>query len=423
MRLLRSFFLIFLLLAVLVGFSNAQESTVKFKIDVKEFFLENGMQFLVVERPTTPQVSVRLTIRAGSALEDNGKTGIAHMLEHMMFKGTKNFGTLDIKADEDLQAKIEDAYQTIIAEQQKRDPDQALIQSKYAEMDVLRLKVQDIYVPQAFSSQVGKNGAVNVNAFTSKDQTQYFMSVPSDMLEQWFSIASEQLFEPSWREFYVEKDVVRREWAYRYINNPSGAAWLDLHATAYSAHPYKNPVIGWKSDIDKFSTQSAKAFHSRFYNPTNAVCILVGDVSVEEADRLANLYFARYPAGFRSPEIVTREPIQQGPKKSVRFLKGARTPVVRIGFHGTPMGTEDFYALDAMTMVLSHGISARITQNIVNKGLATQAWAFNPDSRYTGMIYLGGSPNEPEILHKERLTEEERQKIYLDACQEYKPHW
>ena len=92
----------------------------------------------------------------------------------------------------------------------------------------MRLQVQKIYVPQAFSSQLGKNGAVRVNAFTSKDETQYFMSVPSDMVEQWFSIVSEQLFEPAWREFYVEKDVVQREWDFRYVNNPDGAAWLDL---------------------------------------------------------------------------------------------------------------------------------------------------------------------------------------------------
>jgi len=123
--------------------------------------------------------------------------------------------------------------------------------------------VQQIYVPQAFSSQVGRNGAVGVNAFTSTDQTQYVMSVPSDMLEQWFSIVSEQTFEPSWREFYVEKEVVQREWAFRYINNPNGAAWLDLNAAAYTAHPYRNPIIGWKADMEKYSTQDAVAFHMR----------------------------------------------------------------------------------------------------------------------------------------------------------------
>ena len=128
-----------------------------------------------------------------------------------MFKGTKNFGTLDYKRDQQLQDQIEAAYQTVLSEQNKRHPDPELIKKKQAEMNELRLKVQEIYVPQVFSSQLGKNGTVGVNAFTTKDETQYIASVPSDMLEQWFSIISEQLFEPAWREFYVEKEVVQRK--------------------------------------------------------------------------------------------------------------------------------------------------------------------------------------------------------------------
>ena len=417
MRLFKSL-LIGLLLLVTWNLCLATDLVSEIKLDIKEFQLDNGMLFLVVERPATPQVACRVAIRAGSALEEAGKTGIAHLLEHAMFKGTKNFGTRDPKKDEERQQRIEAAYQVVLAEQQKRNPDRELIADKLAEMDALRTKVQEIYVPQAFSSQLGKNGAVGVNAFTTKDQTQYMMSVPSDMLEQWFSIVSEQLFEPSWREFYVEKEVVQREWAFRYINSPGGAAWVDLSATAYTAHPYRNPTIGWKSDMEKYSTADAIAFHEKYYNPTNAVCVLVGDVREEDVKRLAKTYFERYPPGGRSPETVTAEPRQQGPRKTVRFLKGARTPLVRIGFHGAPMGTEDFYALDAMTMVLSSGRSARMTQNIIDKGLAVEAWAYNPDNRYAGMIVLGGSPNEPVEVRKGNLTDEENRQAYLRACQE-----
>ncbi len=416
------FFRVFLigLLPVLLAsnYCLATDLSSKIKLDIGEFQLKNGMLLLVVERPTTPQVACRLAIRAGSALEETGKTGIAHMLEHMMFKGTKNFGTLDTQKDLELQRNIDAAYEVVLAEQQKRDPDEELIRKKLAEMDSLRAEVQKIYMPQAFSSQLGKNGAVGVNAFTTKDQTQYIMSVPSDMLEQWFSIVSEQLFEPSWREFYVEKEVVQREWAFRYVNDPGGAAWLDLYATACTAHPYRNPTIGWKSDMEKYSTTDAIAFHKKCYNPTNAVCVLVGDVKAEDAKRLASIYFERYPAGTRSPETVTAEPAQQGPRRSVRFLKGARTPLVRIGFHGARMGTRDFYALDVMTMVLSLGRSARMTQNVVDKGFAVEAWAYNPDSRYGGMIILGGSPNEPDKVKNGELSQEEKRAAYLAACHE-----
>ncbi len=350
-----------LLLLLLIGNAClASSSPVDIKLDVKEFRLENGMVFLVVERPATPQVACRLAIRAGSALEQSGKTGIAHMLEHMMFKGTKNFGTLDVAKDQKLQKQIEEAYQTILSEKQKRNPNPELIKEKRAEMEKLRAEVQKIYVSQAFSSQLGKNGAVGVNAFTTKDQTQYMTSVPSDMLEQWFSIVSEQLFEPSWREFYVEKDVVQREWAFRYINDPGGAAWLDLSATAFTAHPYRNPTIGWKSDMEKFSTRDAIEFHQKYYNPANSVCVLVGDVTLKEAKRLAETYFARYPTGRRATETVTHEPPQQGPRKSIRFLKGARTPLVRVGYHSAPNGDPGFLCAGCH----DHG---------------TQSWARRPD--------------------------------------------
>ncbi|MBW1941440.1 MAG: insulinase family protein [Deltaproteobacteria bacterium] len=418
MRFTKSIIIFLLFLVVAASPCLAGESALKTGFNVKQFSLENGMLFLVVERPVTPQVACRIAIRAGSALEETGKTGIAHLLEHMMFKGTKNFGTLNFQKDEKLQKKIESAYQVVLREELKRKPDQGLIASKLEEMAGLRREVQKIYVPQAFSSQLGRNGAVRVNAFTSKDQTQYMVSVPSDMLEQWFSIASEQLFEPSWREFYVEKEVVQREWAFRYINNPGGAAWLDMYATSYNAHPYRNPTIGWKSDMEKYSTEDGMAFHKKYYNPANAVCVLVGDITLDEAKKLAKIYFERYPTGARAPEEVTQEPPQAGPRKSLRYLKGARTPLVRIGYHGARTGHEDFYALDVMTMILSQGRGARMTQNIVDAGMAVNAWVHNPDNRYGGMVMLGGTPNEPEVLKGGEIGGEEKKAAYLKACED-----
>jgi predicted Zn-dependent peptidase len=394
--------------------SPAAETALDVNLEIKEFFLENGMHFLIVERPATPQVACRLSIRAGSALEDSGKTGIAHMLEHMMFKGTKNFGTTDPEKDHQLQNRIEAAYQVVLREEAKRNPDHDLIREKLAEMDRLRQEVQEIYVPQAFSMHLSMNGAVGINAFTSRDETQYFMSVPSDMTELWFSMVSEQLFEPAWREFYVEKEVVLREWDFRYINNPDGAAYLDLLATAYTAHPYRNPTIGWKSDIERFNTEDAMAFHRDYYNPANAVVVMVGDITEAKARELAEVYFNRYPKGPRAPEIVTREPPQQGPRKSIRLLKGARAPRILIGFHGAAMGSDDFYALDALTMILTNGLSARLNQEVVNKGLASTAWAYNPDNRFGGMVILGGIPIEGVEVAG---SGPEESLVHLQACE------
>jgi len=417
MRLLRVFVLCLLMVTVMGPLCRGEDGGLGVRLDVHEFELDNGMLFLMVERPVVGQVACRLAIRAGAALEETGKTGIAHLLEHMMFKGTQNFGTLDPEKDQALQERIEAAYQVVLAQTRSRHPDKDLIDSKLREMDRLRMEVQKIYVPQAFSSQLGRNGAVGVNAFTTKDQTQYTASVPADMIEQWFSIVSEQLFEPAWREFYVEKEVVQREWAFRYVNNPGGAAWLDLDAAAYTAHPYRNPTIGWRSDMELYNTTDAMVFHRKYYHPANAVCVLVGKLNVERVKALAELYFGRYPRGERAPERVTEEPVQKGPRSSVRFLPGARIPLVRIGFHGAAMGTEDFYALDAMTMVLGHGQGARLTQSVVNQGLAVQAWAYNPDNRYGGMVVLGGSPSEPDRGAEGAAREAQDRQAYLKACE------
>ncbi len=417
MKIIARIFLTALLLSTTATIQTAA-AVPGINIDVQQFTLENGMQFLVVERHASPQVACRIAIRAGSALEATGKTGIAHMLEHMMFKGTKNFGTLDYKKDEELQQRIEAAYQVILAQRDKRQPDQTIIDQKLSEMAQLRRQVQAIYIPQAFSAQLGKNGAVNINAYTTKDQTQYMTSVPSDMIEQWFSIISEQLFEPAWREFYVEREVVQREWAFRYVNKPAGAAWLDLSATAYNAHPYRNPTIGWPSDMARFSTTDAMDFHRRYYNPADAVCVLVGDITVAQAKHLAEIYFPRYPAGKRAPERVTDEPKQQGARRSVRYLPGARTPLVRLGYHGAPMGSEDFYALDVVTMLLSLGRSAILTQDIVEKGLAVSAWAGNPDNRYGTLFVMGGTSNEPAELKAAETDEAARRQATVKACRQ-----
>jgi zinc protease len=169
--------------------------------------------------------------------------------------------------------------------------------------------------------------------------------------------------------------------------------------------------------MERYHTRDAMDFHAKYYHPANAVCVLVGDVTLADARRLAGVYFDRYPAGQRSPETVTAEPPQQGPRRSVRYLEGARTPVVRIGFHGARMNTPDFFALDALTMVLSQGRSARLTRNVVEQGLAAEAWAGNPDHRYAGMLVLGGTPNEPDELKGAAAGDGDKRIAHLAACE------
>lgn len=376
------------------GFNSAiaANPAAKVQVDVESFTLPNGMLFLVVNRPELPQVACRLTIKAGSTFESAGNTGIAHMLEHMLFKGTKNFGTTDLKQDLNLQRRIEAAYQQILYEENKPEPDQAKIALTRGEMADLREQARAIYVPNAVFMQLGKNGANNLNAMTSSDWTIYTADMPSDMLEQWFSLISEQVFEPEWREFYVEKDVVLREWAYRSANDPFNLARQNLSAAAYQASPYKHPAIGWLSDIERFSTMAAIGFHSTYYCPNNAVCVLVGNVTAEEARALAETYFERYPKGDDVIAYVTKEPEQTGSRSTMSALPGAKTPLVLIGYHGPALGSADFYAMDLLSMILDYGQSSRLQQNLVKPGLLTSASAYNPDSRFATQFILMGVP-------------------------------
>ena len=409
MKRIAGFFLIVILLVIPSTAICYQKYD--FNLPVQEFRLKNGMMFLVLERHTTPQVACRLVIRAGSALEDTGKTGLAHLIEHMMFKGTKNFGSIDFKRQLQLEGRLNDIFVKIKEERGRRNPDTKKIEQLKKEAQEFRNSIKKLYIPQVFSSQLAKNGAVNINAFTTKDQTQYFMSIPSDMLEQWFSIVSEQIFEPAWWDFFTEKEVVKREWAFRYVNSPISYSWLQLYSLAYMAHPYRNPTIGWKSDIDGLSPGDAKDFHRRYYCPENTVVVLVGDVNVDNVKRLAEIYFERYPPGKRTSESVTEEPPQKGERRAIRYLRGAKTPVLQMGFHGPKMGTDDFYAMDVLTMILDYGRSARLYQNIINKGLATNVWASNPDNRYGTLIMLGGIPEEPRGAGKTTTKED-----YINAC-------
>lgn len=394
MRIIRNLVFCLVIAFAFTGLCQAATSAdvLKVQVNVESFMLPNGMTFLVVNRPDLPQVSCRLAVKAGSTFETRGNTGIAHMLEHMLFKGTKNFGTTDLKQDLELQKKIEAAYQLILNEQNKPNPDQAKIDKARAEMARLREQARNIFVPNVVFTQLGKNGAVNVNAMTSYDYTMYTADVPSDMLEQWFSLMSEQVFEPVWREFYVEKDVILREWAYRTANDPANLAMQNYNAAAYQASSYKNPVIGWLSDIERFSTMAAISFHNKYYSPNNTVCVLVGNIDVKEAKRLAKIYFERYPKGDDVVTYVTKEPEQLGARSITAELAGAKTPLVYMGFHGPQLGSADFYALDLLSMILSFGQSSRFNQNLVNTGLVTAASAYNPDSRFATSFMLMAVP-------------------------------
>ena len=260
--------------------------------------LSNGLTLIVCERPEAPVFSFYTLVDAGSADDPQGDSGLAHMFEHMAFKGTNEVGTTNYPAEKIALAKVEDAYAAYNGEQRKlvgKDPAK-LAQLKKAFDDAIAAASKFV-VPNQFSEIAEQNGAVNLNASTAEDSTQYFWSMPSNRLELWAYLESGRIGHPVEREFYKERDVVQEERRMRIDSSPIGRMVEQFLATAYVAHPYGRSGVGWESEISQVSATEAEAFHKKYYVPANIVVAVVGDVKASEAIPLLTKYFAPIPAG------------------------------------------------------------------------------------------------------------------------------
>src|SRR5512138_399678 len=265
---------------------------------VREHTLQNGMKLLIVERHTSPTIAAWIRFRVGSVDERSDERGIAHLLEHMLFKGTKSLGTTDYEAEKTLLDQIETTAQRIFLEKAKRDKgDAALVARLEKELKELEAKAGRYVVKEEFAQIYAKNGGVGYNAFTSKDGTTYLINVPANKLELWAAIESDRMKNPVLREFYTERDVVMEERRRSYDAEPDGKLWEMFLATAFNAHPVGQPIIGWSSDIANLTRTKAEGFLHRYYAPNNAIVAIVGDIDADRTRALVERYFGSIPRG------------------------------------------------------------------------------------------------------------------------------
>jgi len=277
--------------------SFAKRTTVK--------VLPNGLTLIVCERPEAPVFSFFTEVNAGSADDPGGQSGLAHMFEHMAFKGTTEIGTTNYPAEKVALAKVEIAYAAYDAEYRKRvGQDAAKLARLKKVFDDAREAAQKYVVPNAFPQLAEQNGAEGLNASTAEDTTQYFWSMPSNRLELWAYMESGRIGDPVEREFYKERDVVQEERRMRIDSSPTGRLVEQMLATAYVAHPYGRSGVGWESEISQVSATEAQAFHKKYYVPSNIVIAIVGDVKAATAMPLLERYFGKVPAG-PPPEPMT----------------------------------------------------------------------------------------------------------------------
>ena len=381
------------LLLTLATFAAAQDvASFEKRITVKK--LPNGLTFVICERPEAPVFSFFTLVDAGSAQDPMGKTGLAHMFEHMAFKGTDKIGTTDYAAEKPALEKVETAYAAYIAERDKsvgRD-ETKLKQLEKAWKDAIA-EADKYVVPNQFGKIVEQNGGQDLNAFTDYDETAYHYSLPANRLELWAYLESERFLHPVMREFYKERNVVIEERRLRTDSNPIGRLLEQFNAAAFEAHPYHRPTVGWMSDLNSFSATDAKKFFDEYYVPANMVVAVAGDVKASQIMPILEKYFGRLPASHKPDETTTTEPPQNSERRVV--LKERSQPLYLEGYHRPDYRTKDDAVYDAITDLMSEGRTSRLYRALVrDKKIASFSAGFSglPGTKYPHLFAFYAFP-------------------------------
>jgi len=384
--------------------------------------LPNGLTLLICERPEAPVFSYYTMVDAGSANDPGGQSGLAHMFEHMAFKGTTQIGTTNYPAEKIALAKVEVAYAAYDTEYRKlvgQDPKK--LADLKAAFEAARKDAQQYVIPNQFSQLAEEAGATGLNAETAEDDTVFFWSMPSNRLELWAYLESGRIGHPVMREFYKERDVVQEERRMRVDSDPIGRMVEQFLATAYVAHPYGRSGLGWESEISQVSATEAEAFHKIYYVPSNIVIAVVGDVKPSDLTLLEK-YFGAIPAGPKPEEMTTIEPAQFA-EKTVTIVEHTQ-PFYIEGYHRPDYRDPDDAVYDAITDIFSNGRTARLYKTIVrDQRIAVDAEGFTgwPGDKYPGLFAFyavpapGHSPQEMrdaihaqiDRLKTEDVTDEE----------------
>lgn len=380
--------------------------------------LDNGLRVLIVKRPAVPTVSYNLTVRVGSVDEPGGQSGLAHLFEHMAFKGTETIGTRDFAAEKPLLAELDRIEDEIQRERERPNGGDA---QRVAELRRRLAEVQEqargLVVPNEYGAIYDRHGSVGFNASTGADLTRYIVSLPANRLPLWIALEADRFSRPVFREFYTERDVVMEERRMRVENTPGGKLYEAFLTAAFSAHPYRVPTIGWTSEVDRLTAPQARVFFERHYGPGNAVLAVVGDVDVDETLRRLSESFGAIPARGAPGEVATIEPRQEG-KRRIDVEYDAQ-PELLVGYHRPGIDHPDDPVFDVIESLLSSGRRSRLYTELVTTrqvAVAASASSGEPGSRYPGLFVLRGVPRAPHTLDEveaallgevERLQREE----------------
>jgi predicted Zn-dependent peptidase len=393
---------------------------------VTEHTLSNGFKVLMLERHTAPTAALYILFKAGAVDEQSDSVGIAHVLEHMLFKGTETIGTTDFSAEKPLLDAIERIGSDLDRERARDGgADERRIAELETELAGLREKARQFILPNEYESYYTRHGARGFNAATSKDYTLYMVELPSNKIELWARLESDRLMNYVLREFYTERQAVLEERRLRVDTNPIGLLSERFLRAAFQVHPYGESIIGLPEDIMQLSVEKADRFYRRHYTPENGVIILVGDIDPDEIIPMLERYFGRIPPSKPARSSIAAEPVQrEGRRVEVEF---DAEPFIMIGYHKPALHHDDSYVFDMMSSILSGGRTSRLYRSLVQTGIALSANSFNghPGERFGNLFMFTAAPRAPhtvedveeaingeiERLKREPVTQEEFDRV------------
>jgi predicted Zn-dependent peptidase len=366
-------------------------------LGAREVVLENGLRVIAVERPRSSREALWLFYGVGSACETPGTTGISHLIEHLMFKGTRRIGVRDEAATERLAADVEAAFSAL--KEAEASGDAARCAEAAARFDQARRRERQNSIQDELWDLYLASGGTDLNAYTTEDLTAYMVTLPASRVELFMWLEADRMKNAVFREFYAERDVVREE---RRLdeNKPDGPFYEELTGLAFLAHPYRWPVVGFMSDLEGITPEDCVRYFRTYYRPDNAVLVAVGGAPREEVERLARRYFGPIPRGAAPvPPVRAKEPEPAGERRL--FVEAEARPRATLVFTTPGAKEADVPALEVAAAVLD-GRSGRLWAELVEKTeVASEARASFDERRWAGIFtaeaYARGE-NEPEAV-------------------------
>src|SRR6202165_3151954 len=364
-----------ILILLLTILSAAQDvASFEKRITVKQ--LDNGLTILICERSEAPVFSFFTMVDAGSAQDPLRETGLAHMFEHMAFKGTDKIGTKNYPAEKVALEKVEAAYAAYIAERDKRvGRDEAKLKQLEKSWKDTIAEADQYVIPNEFGKLIEQNGGEDMNAFTNYDETAYHYSLPENRLELWAYLESERFLHPVMREFYKERDVVMEERRMRTDSSPTGRLVERFLSVAYDGSPSYTPGIGYASDLRHFSATDAERFFKVHYVPSNMAVAVVGGLDAEKVFAIVDKYFGRIPSGPKPEEYETAQARQTSERRVV--LHDASQPFYIEGYQKPNYRDKDDVVYSVISSVMSEGRTSRLYRSLVrDQKIAVNAAGF-----------------------------------------------